>query len=71
MACPLVEATQALYPSLEQCSFDQGFHSPANRVRLDAALELNALPRKGRLSAAERERAEAPAFRAARPMAFV
>ena len=66
VTCPLVAATQALYPSLEQCSFDKGFHSPANRVRLDALLELNALPRKGRLSKAERKRAEAPAFRAAR-----
>ena len=66
VACPLVAATQTLYPSLEQCSFDKGFHSPANQVRLDALLELNALPRKGRLSKAERKRAEAPAFRAAR-----
>ena len=61
----LAEA-QELYPCLAACSFDKGFHSPANRERLDAALELNALPRKGRLSKADREREGAPAFRAAR-----
>ena len=56
MACPLVAEAQELYPCLAACSFDKGFHSPANRERLDAALELNALPRKGRLSKADRER---------------
>ena len=66
MACPLVAEAQELYPCLAACSFDKGFHSPANRERLDAALELNALPRKGRLSKADREREGAPAFRAAR-----
>ena len=66
VACPLVAEAQELYPCLAACSFDKGFHSPANRERLDAALELNALPRKGRLSKADREREGAPAFRAAR-----
>ena len=66
VACPLVAEAQELYPCLAACSFDKGFHSPANRERLDAVLELNALPRKGRLSKADREREGAPAFRAAR-----
>ena len=35
---------------LRVCSFDRGFHSPGNRAQLDAMLDLNALPRKGRLS---------------------
>ena len=52
-ACPLMEETQELYPGLEACSFDKGYHSPANRKRLDEMLELNALPRKGRLSQAD------------------
>ena len=43
----LVEAVQALYPALRACSFDRGFHSPDNRVRLDALLDVNALPGKG------------------------
>ena len=66
VACALVEGTQALYPQLSACSFDKGFHSPGNRQGLDELLELNALPKKGRLTKADREREGAPAFRAAR-----
>ena len=66
IAVPIIEETQALYPDLRVCSFDRGFHSPDNRVRLDAMLDLNALPRKGRLCVAEREREEAQAFAEAR-----
>ena len=42
VAVPMVEEAQALYPGLRACSFDRGFHSPANRVRLDALLDANA-----------------------------
>ncbi len=41
----MIEAAQARYPELHACSFDRGFHSPANRLRLDALLEHNVLPR--------------------------
>ena len=66
LAAPMVEETQALHPDLRVCSFDQGFHSPANRVRLDELLDLNVLPRKGRLNRAERERESDEAFSGAR-----
>ena len=66
LAAPMVEETQALHPDLRVCSFDRGFHSPANRVRLDELLDLNVLPRKGRLNRAERERESDEAFSAAR-----
>ena len=66
VACPLVETTQQLYPQLEACSFDKGFHSPANQRQLEERLKLSALPRKGRLSQAQREREQEPAFREAR-----
>ena len=66
VACTLVEETQALYPQLSACSFDKGFHSPANRKGLDKLLAVNALPKKGRLTKADRKREEEPAFRAAR-----
>ena len=59
IAVSIINETQALYPDLRVCSFDRGFHSPDNRVQLDAMLDLNALPRKGRLSVAEREQAQA------------
>ena len=64
VAVPLVERCRKAFPDLRGCSFDRGFHSPSNREELDKLLELNALPKKGKLSAAERE-AE-PAFAAAR-----
>ena len=60
VAAELVERTQRLYPSLEECSFDKGYHSPANREALDRLLQQNVLPRKGRLTKADREREGAP-----------
>ena len=66
MAVPMLEATQALFPDLRVCSFDRGFHSPDNRIRLNQLLDLNALPGKGRLSKANQEREAEPAFLEAR-----
>ncbi len=62
----MIEAAQARCPDLRACSFDRGFHSPANRLRLDQLLEHNVLPRKGRLNRGDRVREEDPAFVAAR-----
>ncbi|MCY4264732.1 MAG: hypothetical protein OXE78_07740 [Gammaproteobacteria bacterium] len=56
VAVSITEEAQPKYSSLRFCSFDRGFHSQANRKRLDELLDLNALPRKGRLSKAVRER---------------
>ena len=67
-AVPMVEAAQARFPGLRMVSFDRGFHSPENRVRLDALLEVNALPKKGYLSRAAREREGGAEFRAMRRM---
>ena len=47
VVCPLVNATQRIYPSLERCSFDKGYHSPANREGLDRKLKRSVLPKKG------------------------
>lgn len=67
VAVPLVEAVRATYPDLRACSFDKGFHSPANRTRLDALLPGGAvLPQKGRLGKAAKARELHPAFVAAR-----
>ena len=66
VAVPLIESCQAAYPDLAVCSFDRGFHSPSNRKRLDELLDLAALPKKGRLNAADQERETAPAFAKAR-----
>lgn len=63
---PLVQQTRDLFPEFRACSFDRGFHSPANRRRLDDILDVNALPKKGRLSKADTARETTPEFQAAR-----
>lgn len=55
-AVPVVGETQSRFPDFRSCSFDRGFHSPANRLDLDTLLNHNVLPRKGRLSRADRIR---------------
>ena len=65
-AQPMIEETQACFPSLRACSFDRGFHSPANRVRLDELLADNVLPRKGYLTKADKERESGANFVAMR-----
>ena len=44
------------FPDLEACSFDRGFHNPANREELDKLLDVNALPKKGRLNQEDQAR---------------
>ena len=46
---PFMEETKRMYAEFKACSFDQGFHSPGNRKRLDEVLEGNYLPKKGNL----------------------
>ena len=46
----MVKETKQRFADLESCSFDKGFHSPANQQELQAHLKLVALPRKGKLS---------------------
>ena len=66
VAVSMIRDTQEKYPELRACSFDRGFHSPSNRSELDEMLDLNALPKKGKLSRIEREREEAEDFKSAR-----
>ena len=66
IAVPMVEITKELFPDFCAASFDRGFHSPANRARLDEVLVDNVLPKKGRLSKADREREQGETFAAMR-----
>ena len=61
-AVPMVGDTQSRFPDFRSCRFDRGFHSPANRLDLDHLLDHNVLPRKGRLSRADRIREGAETF---------
>ena len=65
-AVPMVEAAQARFPDLRAVSFDRGFHSPGNRVRLDELLDDNVLPKKGYLNKADLERERDESFAAMR-----
>ena len=65
-AVPLVRDCLGSFPELRACSFDRGFHSPGNRDRLGAMLDTAALPKKGKLNAADRAREAEPAFAGAR-----
>ena len=65
-AVAMVEGAQERFPALRAVSFDSGFHSPENRVRLDELLDHNVLPKKGYLNRAERERAQGEEFVAMR-----
>lgn len=66
VAVDMVSQTQARFPDLKVCSFDKGFHSPANQAVLRERLELSVLPKKGRLNQTDKERETAEAFQAAR-----
>ena len=65
-AVPMVEAAQARFPDLRAVSFDRGFHSPDNRVRLDTLLDDNVLPKKGYLNKVDQERESGEVFAAMR-----
>lgn len=58
----IVQETQSRFSELKSCSFDKGFYSPDNRQKLDEMLDLPILPKKGRLSEADRERQSEEAF---------
>ena len=65
-AVPMVEITKEMFPDFCAASFDRGFHSPENRAHLDELLVDNVLPKKGRLSKAERDREQGETFAAMR-----
>jgi IS5 family transposase len=66
VAVAMVSETRKRFPGLYGCSFDKGFHSPANQVDLREQLELVVLPKKGRRNKAELARESEAEFIAAR-----
>ena len=66
VATEVIAKTREWYPDLAQCSFDKGYHSPANQRALGAMLDLNAMPSKGRPTKAARKREGSEEFKAAR-----
>lgn len=66
IAVSIVKETQKLFPSFKACSFDKGFHSPANQTGLKALLDSVTLPKKGKWSASDAARETSEAFVVAR-----
>lgn len=53
IAVPMITEAKKRYPQLSSCSFDKGFHSPDNQLKLAKILDTVILPRKGKLDAEE------------------
>ena len=66
VAVSMVTESKLRFPQFRLCSFDKGFHTPQNQIDLKASLERVVLPKKGRLSIADKEREYAPEFISAR-----
>lgn len=66
IAVSIVDEAQTRFPNLASCSFDKGFHSPYNQKELPSRLEKVVLPRKGRLSAINKEIENSDEFKEAR-----
>jgi len=66
IAVSIVDEAQTRFPNLTSCSFDKGFHSPYNQKELPSRLEKVVLPRKGRLSAINKEIENSDEFKEAR-----
>ncbi len=63
IAVEMVKETRKLFPYLTCVSFDKGYHSPKNQQQLKEHLERVILPKKGRLSEADRLREGSDEFR--------
>ncbi len=66
VATSMVSEAKKRYPTLNACSFDKGFHSPANQIELKEELETVTLPKKGKLSKQARAAEKTAAFVQAR-----
>ena len=62
VAVPIIKETKQRFATLSAISFDKGFHSPANQVELKELVEKLVLPKKGKLSQADRARESEPEF---------
>ncbi|MCP4097522.1 MAG: ISNCY family transposase [Planctomycetaceae bacterium] len=66
VAVPIVSGTVNRFPDFAGCSFDKGFHSPANQAELAKILDRVVLPRKGRPTKMVAEIESSPEFAEAR-----
>jgi hypothetical protein len=62
VAFAMVGETKRKFPTLRAVSMDKGFSSPANQEVLNSRLECVVLPKKGKLSQADKVRESEPEF---------
>ena len=62
IAVSMVKEAKKRFPDLNSCSFDKGFHSPANQKTLKKLLDFPVLPKKGRCSKKELKLETSEAF---------
>lgn len=62
IAVAIIKETQKRYSGLHAASMDKGFHSPSNQAELKGILTCVVLPKKGRLSEADKTRESEPEF---------
>ena len=66
IAVRIIQETKERFDQLSGCTFDKGFHSPDNQKELAKILDNVVLPRKGKLSAINKEIENSEEFREAR-----
>jgi len=66
VAVTMVKEAKKRHEALRQCSFDKGFHSPANQEDLRSILDQVVLPRKGKLTEALKAQEQTETFIKAR-----
>jgi hypothetical protein len=66
VAVPIICETKERFSELSSCSFDKGFHSSQNQKELAKILDEVILPRKGKLSAINKEIEDSEEFKQAR-----
>jgi hypothetical protein len=66
VAVSMVSQAKQRFALLNACSFDKGFHTPDNQIKLKEQLESVVLPRKGKLTQAVRAEEQTESFATAR-----
>lgn len=66
VAVPIIYEAKERFDKLIGCSFDKGFHSPDNQKKLAQILDRVILPRKGKLSAINKDFENSEEFKEAR-----
>jgi len=66
IAVRIIQETKDRFNQLSGCTFDKGFHSPDNQKKLAKIVDTVILPRKGKLSALNKEIENSEEFKEAR-----